>query len=255
MKLAPKRFRQSIVKLSYGMSAKMENVLSLSTSCLNNERCLARSKNMSSIKALREEAIKGTKVSICRACFAVKTIKARTSVNANMVYNANVLQCRELSYSEVLTIASEIKAALEKNGTDQFRIESFGDIANETQARNYIRLCAMLADICPWINIAWWTKNSDILLNAWQSIENHKIRESAAKCLTILVSSVFVGIDAPVKEIEKVREVTKTRVLNFTVHFEDNGNINCGARSCARCRRCYDRAIEVPGNVVNELIK
>ena len=42
LKNATKKDCQSMVKLSYSMSGKMENVLSLSTNCVNCGRCQKR---------------------------------------------------------------------------------------------------------------------------------------------------------------------------------------------------------------------
>lgn len=230
MKKAPKKFQQSIVKLSYGMSAKMENILSLSTSCINNERCMRRynlEKNMH------------LKVSvICSHCFAVATIHARNTVAKAMRYNTEVLQNRTLSDSEFKAIALEVVKALEKNGTNKFRLESFGDIANEIQATNYIMLCYHICKLNRFIRIAWWTKNIDILVKAWKQIDEN-ILAYVRKNTNIILSSVFINLPISEKFVAKVESDLNMKVMVFTVEDKKNEKTNCGARSCAKCGFCY----------------
>lgn len=99
MKLAPKYVRQNILHLSYRMSAKMTNILSLSTNCNKNPICQARSK------------IKG---SICEHCFAASTLSHYTSLDENTLSNFWILTTSELSNSDCEKIATEIVFSLQK---------------------------------------------------------------------------------------------------------------------------------------------
>lgn len=230
MKKASKKNQQSIVKLSYGMSAKMLNILGISTSCKNNSRCMRR---------YNLEENKHFKVSvICSKCFAVATINARTTVQNAMNHNTEVLQKRLLSESEVNAIAIEVKDAMAKNGTNKFRIESFGDIANEIQATNYIMLCNAIYKQNRFIRIAWWTKNIDILVYAWKKI-SEDILQNVRKNTNIILSSVFINIPMNEKFVAKVENDLNMKVMVFTVESEKNEKTNCGARSCNKCGFCY----------------
>ena len=230
MKKASKKYQQNIVKLSYGMSAKMDGILSLSTSCEHNERCMRRY-NL-------EKNYHLTVSVICSNCFAMATIKARTTVANAMRYNAMVLQGRLLSDYEINLIATEIVMALLKNGTNKLRLESFGDIANTIHATNYINLCSKVYTLNHSVRIAWWTKNIDILIEAWENTSEDTL-QNVRKNTNIILSSVFVDIPMHPKFVAKVESILKMSVMVFTVERHKNEKTNCGAKSCLKCGFCY----------------
>lgn len=129
MKLAPKASRQDILHFSYRMTAKMTNVLSLSTNCNANPICRQRAKVCGSI---------------CEHCFAASTLNHYTSLDENTLSNFWILTTSELSNSDCEKVAIEIVAACQKNGTHEFRLESFGDLANVCHATNYLNILYQL---------------------------------------------------------------------------------------------------------------
>ena len=232
MKKANIKDCQSIVKLSYGMSGKMENVLSLSTNCINCKRCQIRHNNESSI---------------CHDCYAFKQLEKPNYKNTNMIkafnHNASVLTVRELDYqTEVKAIAKEIVSACIKNNTDKFRIESFGDIQNLTHAKNYLLICSAIGelDYIYHVNIGFWTKNFDYLIKAFQTISDSQ-KTNVRKNTNIVLSSVFKNLMISPKIVDKVESVLGMKVKTFTVMSEDSEKINCGSRDCNTCGRCYKK--------------
>ncbi len=213
------------------------------------------------MKAIKKLLGIGEKVSICRACFAMKTIAARSTVAKAMDHNSDRLT-KELNQVSIDLIAIEIVAALIKNGTHKFRLESFGDIANIEQATNYIRICAAITEYAKKrnysVSIAWWTKNIDLLLKAWTACDD-VTREKAAANLCILVSSVFINVPESRKATAHIESVLGFAVKVFTVFdSEKTANaagyeINCGARSCSTCGRCYRKTAAT--EYVCELLK
>ena len=237
-----KKDKNGIVSLSYGLSGKMHNILALSTDCVSCSRCVHRNQTTGkglSIKAVIKAVKRGAVIAICVLCYAFKYLKVRPNVRA--VYRANGEQLkRELSYFELGTIANEIVQALRKNHTTLFRIEAFGDLTSTTQALNYLRICALVYSLKrnKKIKIALWTKNYDFLLKAWNQLTDTE-KVNNRKILSVVLSSVFIGIPLNEHIREKVQNALGMPVKVFTVKAENTG-INCGKRSCASCQKCYD---------------
>ena len=223
MKEAPKKDKQELIHLSYNMSGKMENILSLSTNNNYNERC-ACFKNVSG--------------SICEKGFAEKTVEHYPGLNANTKANLEILRSRLLTDAELQALAIEIVAALDKNGTRQFRLESFGDIANVTHARNYIRLCSAIARIDCSVLVAWWTKSPNYVVSAF-NLEDEETRFWFKSVCNLILSSLFIGVPFPEKARKKIESALGMEVLVFTVEAvkPDDKRVNCGARSCLNCKR------------------
>ena len=187
---------ESPVHVSDSMSGKMAGIPSISSSCLKNPICIQRMKDGNSV---------------CAHCFAQATVSRYKGLGAAMESNYNLLTDSVLPL-ELLPRFCNVSIA---------RIESFGDIANVTQAINYANICK----VNPFVRFAWWTKNAAILKKAFDIVgkpDNVVIIESAPKLNT---------------EIQPSNEyIDKT----FTVYTDADADfINCGARCCATCRRCY----------------
>jgi len=121
-----------------------------------------------------------------------------------------------------------------------FRLESFGDLGNWIQAANYLNF----ARKNPQTRFSLYTKNprfiAEAIAKGYEKPEN----------LIIVFSSLFLNsrAKAPYPFIDKV----------FTVYESEDkapDGINCGARNCFACQRCY-RASK-PGEVeqIAELLK
>ena len=109
-----------------------------------------------------------------------------------------------------------------------FRLESFGDLNNEIQVINYFNFCNRNKNV----KFALWTKNPEFIDKAIKA--GHK----KPKNLVIVQSSSFVNV----KEEKKFDFVDKV----FTVYDknyirQNNVKINCGARNCFECGRCYSK--------------
>ena len=111
-----------------------------------------------------------------------------------------------------------------------YRFESFGDLYNAIHLKNYVTI----AKHNPYTKFALWTKNYWLL----DEVFNKEGIEKPEN-LSIVVSSPFLN-----QTMKLDRE--KYWMVNhvFTVYEKDfiaNNDvvINCGARSCLGCRKCY----------------
>lgn len=163
---------------------------------------------------------------ICSKCFADTTCKRYAALNHNMIRNTEILTSVLFDVSEMPVVTGPI-----------FRFESFGDLVNLLQCVNYFRLCKAN----PGVRFALWTKNPGFVQQALQ------VEEKPGN-LVILLSSAKIGVKA---SAEKWPFIDKT----FTVYRKDEmppEMINCGARSCITCQRCYSRDTE---NDIREYLK
>lgn len=224
----------------------MTDVISLSTNCNKNPICQARSK------------VAG---SICSHCFAASTLAHYSSLDANTLSNFWILTGSELSSLDCEKIATEIVSACRKNGTHEFRLESFGDLANVLHATNYLNILFALYQesrktgykvIC-----GWWTKNVNLLVAAYEKMDRaHK--SAFHRVCHLLISSMFC--DQPIEPAEKaeIEKRLEMPVSVFTVYEpayiqENDIAINCGARSCRNCKRCY--SLNHRGEFIREELK
>lgn len=200
---------------------KMKYINSCSTSAGCNARCKAR-------------AAAGDNDCICTHCFA----------NAQMEYQKSTRQ-KYARNTELLTsvhISPEWVPAETDN--DIFRLESFGDINNELQVYNYFSI----AKARPLVNHTLWTKNPDIIASAI------KRGPAVPENLNIIYSSPYLNTPRPdmLKKYPFIHQI-------FTVWTSEQAaaragvSINCGARACNTCRRCYEPTkLE---SHINELLK
>ena len=193
----------SPVYVSDYMTGKMAGVPSISTSVLYNPICESRRKCGDSI---------------CAHCFAAATLNQYKAAGAHAKENFELLTSRILEKSE-LPIFGNVRFV---------RIESFGDVANETQAVNY----ANIALNNPGVIFGWWTKNVKIVAAAFDSIGGKPSN------VILIESSEKVNVEkAPSSEyVDKVFTVYDKKYIR-----ENGVEINCGARSCVACQRCYTK--------------
>ena len=197
---------ENVLHISESMTGKMSGVLSISSSCLNNPRCLARMKNGESV---------------CAHCFAANTAKRYAGLRKNLLENTETLAD---------LIPGGALPHFKKN-VSMVRFESFGDLQNVNHARNFIRI----AKINPHVKFALWTKNPDLLGQAVAI-------EGKPENMMIIQSSVKLDqAEKPYGEfIDKVFTVYRPATIDA-----ENIEINCGARDCASCAKCYlDKTIK-----------
>lgn len=193
----------SPVHVSDSMTGKMAGIPSISTSCICNPICQKRMTDNNSI---------------CSKCFAAATVGRYDNMTAALESNYYLFN------ESVLNLD-----LLPRFGNVRFvRLESFGDCGSVTHAINFINLCKVNPDI----TFACWTKNPRFYDAAFQ------VAGGKPDNLIMVISSPIIGKVAEKKYawIDKI----------FTVYSADqiekgNIDINCGARCCMTCRRCYDR--------------
>ena len=200
-------------------TGKMTGLHSCSTSAAKNARCQARA------NCNNDECI-------CRHCFALAQMAYQKSMGLKYVRNTEILTGLYIQPNWIP----------EETSNDIFRFESFGDLANVQQIENY---CTIAAER-PNVTHTLWTKNPDIIAD--YIADGGRI----PKNMIIIYSSPLVNHCAA-GILEKYPFISKT----FTVWTDEEAakaadvTINCGARSCNTCRRCY-----TPGpDTVNELLK
>lgn len=192
------------IRFNLNMSGKMDGIPCLSTSNLLNPFCACRKNNPDLI---------------CSRCYADGTCKRYGALAANMERNTQILTSRLFELDELPIINAMI-----------FRFEAFGDLINATQCRNYFRICK----VNPGVRFALWTKNPGIVRQAIAA------GESKPDNLVILLSSAEIGKRCDASRWEFVDKT-------FTVYRKDqmpDSGINCGARACLTCQRCYRKDTE-----------
>lgn len=187
-------------------TGKMTGIQSLSTNTALNERC---QKNAS---------VKG---SICEHCFAASMLKRYSNLNDKLTSNYELLTSQILSLEDLPIITNLY-----------FRFEAFGDLATPEQVVNYFNICKVNKRV----QFALWTKNPDIIEKA---IKKYQIKKPTN--LNIIFSSLFMNT-VNEKTANKYSFIDKI----FTVYdadyiTENDVKINCGARSCLTCLKCYTK--------------
>lgn len=213
MKKSKYAINASPLHVSDDMSGKMSGIPSVSTSCLVNPICIARMKDGNSV---------------CSHCFAESQQKRYKASRENSIRNFHLLNDSVLPL-ELLPRFANVAIV---------RIESFGDVASVTQAINYANLCK----VNPTVTFAWWSKNMKICKKAFDIVgkpNNVIMVESSEKMNTQKERSCDI--------VDKVFTVYDEKTI-----AEKSVEINCGARCCATCRRCYSKETEA---VVNEKLK
>lgn len=198
-------------------SGKMKGINSIGTSCAENPFCIERRKNGDSV---------------CSHCYAATYMKMRKSLQEHLAENADILTTRLLRENEIPVTNANV-----------FRFESFGDLYNATHLANYVLIC----ERNPFTKFGLWTKNTWVLDELF-----NKNGVKKPNNLSIVVSSPMLN-----KQMELDKEKFWFVDHVFTVYnkkfiAENDVDINCGARNCLGCQRCYHRDTEF---YVNEKLK
>ena len=183
-------------------TGKMEGMISLSTSVINNERCR------------KNAQIKG---SVCEKCFAERMANMYgEKFRSKFERNQEILTAAVLP-DEQIPIVNHVYA----------RFEAFGDLNNDIQVINYFNICYKN----PQTKFALWTKNPDFIAQA--------IKKGYRKPdnLQIILSSLFLNQVRRTRYdfIDKVFTVYTPDYIQ-----ENDIDINCGARNCFSCGLCYN---------------
>lgn len=201
------------------MSGKLEGFWSVSTSVLMNPICQQRAKDPNSI---------------CHDCYAATTASGRSGLTQALETNYRIL-------NDFLISEDSWKVLNWPTSNGYGRVESFGDVASVTCARNYLRI--MKTHEC--LKFGVWTKNGALYKRAFD-LEGGK-----PKNMKFIISSPIVN--QPVEIPEYLLPYVDHRFTVYTKEYaEAHGiEINCGGRKCMTCMNCYD---DGPFDI-NELIK
>lgn len=174
---------------------------------------------------------------ICQHCYAHNQQAFQTGLREHNILNGLILR-------NVLIPVSAFKHL-------QFlfpyiRIESFGDVANVVQARNYIRIIKAF----PGKRCAIWSKNLALWKQAFQE-------EGKPKNTTFVYSSMYIDKQVAETIVESFPFIDHIFTV-FTKEYAKKHNIviNCGGRRCLDCIinkvNCYYRGGPL---YINELLK
>ena len=215
------------IEITNNHTGKMEGIKSLSTSVLLNVNCQ------------RNRKITG---SICSHCYAESLAKMYTALGERLERNTTELTTRMLNAED----RRILKLELEKETI--FRFEAFGDLNNELQLKNYLRICC----IFPEIRFTLYTKQYGI-------IQKYFTTHDCPENLNIIKSSLRLNTKSRIAEyLERTGKFYPGQVKTFTVYDKKylmehpEVKINCGARSCNKCRVCY---LKTEVTEINEILK
>lgn len=173
---------------------------------------------------------------ICHNCYA-ENISVE---NACKLARATLVLCTFIFPAEMLPLVNVLV----------FRIESFGDLLNTTQARNYINFVLKNDHV----NFAIWTKNPWILYNVLEDYYHGK----KPKNLQVIYSSPKMNVCSSNMLKLYILKNGKSMIDKiFTVYtydyaLENNITINCGGAKCLECKTCYLKNKTV---FINEMLK
>lgn len=189
---------------------KLQGISSISSSVCDNVFCAAR------------RAIKNC---ICAHCYAHNQQTIQTGLKEHNIINGLILR-------NILIPGKFFKGLAIL--FPYLRIESFGDTANVTQARNYIRIIKAF----PEKRCAIWSKNIAIWGKAFAL-------EGKPKNTTYVHSSSFVNVEEK-PDLEKYPFIDHVfTVFDKKYIRENNIEINCGGKKCMECilakKNCYYR--------------
>ena len=203
-----------------GHTGKMYGITSCSTCAARNARCKARYES-------------GAENCICRKCFSFSQMAHQKSTRLKYARNTEVLTRIELN---PLWIPEEVENNI-------FRFESFGDLNNAIQFENYCTIAAARPEVMHTL----WTKNPDIIADA---IDAGAVIPAN---MIIIYSSPIIN-DVRANMLERYSFINKIFTVWTSAEAAEKAGykINCGARDCNKCRRCYRFNSET---FVHELLK
>lgn len=149
---------------------------------------------------------------ICSHCYAMRMENQYSNLDKKLIRNTDFITSHILKEDEIPIIDS--------NKYPLVRFESFGDILNVTQVLNYFLIANENSDC----QFALWSKNMDIVASAI---------DIASKPSNLIV------IESSPKMNDEIKPSYDFIDKTFTVFDTDGEHINCGARNCATCQKCY----------------
>lgn len=194
--------------ITWKHTGKMENMVSLSTSVLLNENC----------KAHRNCA-----GSICENCYAFEQLHAYKTQRVKLERATEFLTSHVVDFDNIPVLNVKL-----------FRFESFGDLNNSIQVINYFNIARKNPDT----TFTLFTKNPFII--------DYALKEygvSKPENFIVILSSLFKNHEFNIDKMKALYPfVDKIFTVYTPEYINENGiTINCGARNCFTCRKCYDK--------------
>jgi len=189
---------------------KLAGMYSLSTSPLENTFCKQR------------HAVAGL---VCSGCFSYALNDKRDGLRNKLIDNYNIFTSEIIPFENIPYI----------NDT-YFRIESFGDLQNVTQAINYLNLIIKNNRPADPVYFGWWTKNPVFIAKALKQLGIEKPDN-----VQIIFSAPCLNRPVNIEVIKKVFPFIDKVFTVYTKKYAKDNNItiNCGGRHCLSCLNCY----------------
>lgn len=189
--------------VSTNLTGKMEGMVAISSACSNNPNC---------------EKLSQIEGSICSKCYARTGLSYRKNVRDRYEINGEILSSGIIPWDELPFINALV-----------LRFETHGDLHNETHLQNFINI----AKKNPQTKFSLWTKQYDI------AYEYFKVNK-APKNFTLIISSLMINHEMDITKYKALGVKTKGFTVYDKGYAEENKiNINCGAKDCKSCLRCY----------------
>lgn len=206
--------------ITWKHTGKMADMISISTSCLENPNC-KKNRNVDG--------------SICQHCYAASLLSMRKTQREKLSKATELLTSQIIDYSEIPYINALY-----------FRFEAFGDLNNSIQVINYFNI----ARKNPETTFAIWTKCPFIIDYAMKEYGIEKPEN-----VIIIISSLFVNKSLDYNKMKSLYPfIDKVFTVYDPEYIEQNNiNINCGARHCASCLQCYKKDNNIV--YINEKLK
>lgn len=199
-------------------NGKMDTIPSISTSALCNVSCAMRSRQADCI---------------CSKCYARRQLQMMKTLREKMEVNTLFYTKYELTAADIPRI-----------NTSVFRFESFGELNNELQVKNYF-LIARRNRHCFFV---LWTKNYHLIESARKLYGLKK-----PKNLRIIASEYIIDHDITEHIWKRYKFIDKIFSVYSKEYAEQNQiEINCSGK-CKNCMRCYDQ--ENKERFIREMLK
>ena len=206
-------------------NGKMQGIASLSTSPLLNGMCSKRCK---------------IKDSICNHCYSMAMNKRYTNLQKALIANTETLN-QLIDKKDLPTINSKV-----------FRFEAFGDLNTYNQCINYFNICNKNKGT----TFSIWCKNIHIISHVINDIGYKK-----PKNLIVIYSVSLLNHSIDINKITsnpRLQFIDKVFTVYTLEYLQDNNInidqfINCGARKCIDCMKCYNKRNKTV--FINEMLK
>jgi len=148
---------------------------------------------------------------ICKDCYSCAMLKA---------YRKNCVPAFERNTQMLKVQMAEEKLPVFKKN-DIVRLHAHGELINQAHMKNFMRT----AEKNPKITFSLYTKRSDIV---------NKVLDKSEKPNNMIIVYSNPLVDKPITTVPK----NFNKVFNVC-RDEHMDKINCGARDCNTCRKCY----------------